>query len=293
MSSPLNSVPLSPAHTSALIPVQDEQLRLPHLNELLASISHRVIACSGGIDSLLLATVAHRQSPANTVVAHALSPAVPGEATARVKQWAALEGWNLHLVSSGEFHSEAYLSNPVNRCYHCKSHLYGSLDQLADTIASGAILLSGANLDDLGEYRPGLIAATENAVRHPYVEAGIDKSMIRSIARHLHLSFADLPASPCLASRLYTGTRVTAERLQAIEVGEQLIRQNTCVEVVRCRIRENLMLIEVGAEDRQHISTELLVIISAAVQRIEPGINSVELDAEPYRPGRAFRVTTA
>lgn len=280
-------------NTPALIPVQDEQLRLQPLRELLAGISPRVIACSGGIDSLLLATVAHQQAPAATVVAHALSPAVPGEATARVKQWAAQEGWNLQLVASGEFHSEAYLSNPVNRCYHCKSHLYGSLDQLAASIASGATLLSGANLDDLGEYRPGLIAATENAVRHPYVEAGIDKSMIRSIARHLRLPFADLPASPCLASRLYTGTRVTAERLQAIELGESLIRQGTSIEVVRCRIRENQMLIEVGVEDRQHISTELLVRISAAVQRVEPGIDSVELDAKPYRSGRAFLVNPA
>ncbi|MBV7477603.1 ATPase [Pseudomonas sp. PDM31] len=288
----MNPTQQSPMPKSpTLIPLLDEQLRLQPLRELLATISPRVIACSGGIDSLLLATIAHRQNPATTVVAHALSPAVPTEATARVKEWALREGWNLQLVSSGEFQSEDYLSNPVNRCYHCKSHLYSSLEQLAANNTGGATLLSGANLDDLGEYRPGLIAAAENAVRHPYIEASIGKQMIRAIARHLHLPFAELPASPCLASRLYTGTRVTAERLKAIELGETLIRQSTGIEVVRCRIRENQMFIETGAADRERISSELLATICAAVRLVEPAIATVELDAEPYRSGRAFLVS--
>jgi len=287
----MRSLQPPPPQPPVLIALENEQLRLPLLLELLSRIKPRVIACSGGIDSLLLATVAHRQDPAATVVAHALSPAVPTEATNRVKEWAEREGWNLQQVVSGEFYSEDYLSNPVNRCYHCKSHLYSSLDQLAANIASGATLLSGANLNDLGEYRPGLIAAQENAVRHPYVEVDIDKQSIRSIARRLQLPFAELPASPCLASRLYTGTRVTAERLRAIEQGEALIRQSTGLTVVRCRIRESQMFIEVGEGDRRLIGKELLHSISALVQSIEPGICSVQLDSEPYRSGRAFVVS--
>src|SRR5690606_35929111 len=134
-------------------------------------------------------------------------------------------------VTTGEFQSEDYLSNPSNRCYHCKSNLYSSLEQLAGTVSGGTTLLSGANLDDLGEYRPGLMAAAEKQVRHPFIEAGIDKAMIRAIARHLKLPFAELPASPCLASRLYTGTRVTPARLRAVEVSEMLVRENAGIAV--------------------------------------------------------------
>jgi uncharacterized protein len=269
------------------IPLPDSSLRLQPLEQVLSDISPRVIACSGGIDSLLLATVAHRQSR-NTIVAHAISPAVPMEATARVKNWATQQGWKLRIVTTGEFQSEEYLSNPTNRCYYCKSNLYSSLEHLSATMTSGATLLSGANLDDLGEYRPGLIAASENGVRHPFIEANIDKAMIRAIARHLRLPFAELPASPCLASRLYTGTRVTPARLRAIEVGELLIRERTGIEVVRCRVREHEMFVEVGSENRQKISVPLLDAVRIAVQTHEPGITTVQLDPEPYRAGRAF-----
>jgi uncharacterized protein len=260
------------------------------LTTLLGAIGPRVIACSGGVDSLLLATLAHRADPSLTVVAHAVSPAVPMEATARVRGWGGDEGWELHLVTSAEFQSEDYLSNPANRCYYCKSNLYSALEQLSAAPAKGATMLSGANLDDLGEYRPGLIAAAENGVRHPYVEAGVGKAMIRAIARALSLPFAELPASPCLASRLYTGTRVTAARLRAIEAGELLIRTRTGIAVVRCRLREDHMLIELAADQRALIDPVLLADVLAAAHAHEPAIACVLLDPEPYRPGRSFLV---
>ena len=215
--------------------------RLTRLARVIDDNLPRVIACSGGIDSMLLATVAHRQAPGATTVAHAVSPAVPAEATTRVRSWGQREGWQVEIVSSGEFDNEDYLRNPVNRCYYCKSRLYDSLDRIAGVIGGRPTLMSGANTDDLGEYRPGLIAAREHAVRHPYVEADIDKAAIRAIARKLSLPFAALPASPCLASRLYTGTRVTAQRLRAVEESEGAIREATGIEVVRCRIREDQM----------------------------------------------------
>lgn len=264
--------------------------RLAALESVLLTMPQRVVACSGGIDSLLLATIAHHRNPA-TVVAHAISPAVPMAATARVKKWAAHEGWQLHLVTTGEFQSEDYLSNPSNRCYYCKSNLYSSLEQLSGVAGAGATLLSGANVDDLGEYRPGLIAASENGVRHPYIEANVDKATIRAIARQLQLPYAELPASPCLASRLYTGTRVTPERLRAVEAGELLIRERTDIEIVRCRVRERDMLIEVASEQRAQITGDLLADVRDVVQQYEPGIASVALDSEPYRSGRAFIVS--
>jgi len=258
------------------------------IEQALAQIGPAVIACSGGIDSLLLSFVAHRRAPGEVVIAHAISPAVPGEATDRVRALAATEGWNLRLVRSGEFADESYLANPVNRCYFCKSNLYASLDAVSGELSGRGTILSGANLDDLGEYRPGLIAASEKGVRHPWIEAEFGKAEIRALARALDLSFADLPASPCLASRLYTGTRVTAERLQAVHDCEMLIKARSGLPVVRCRVRADVMLVEVPDSDRDRIDDILLADLARLAASIEPGIQAVRLDAAAYSPGRAF-----
>jgi uncharacterized protein len=258
------------------------------LQSFLAKVPQRVIACSGGIDSMLLATLAHRQSPAATMVAHAVSPAVPSEASQRVSDWAEQEGWNLLVVESGEFQDEDYLNNPVNRCYYCKTNLYRALHEISDGVAPDQTIMSGANMDDLGEYRPGLIAATENAVRHPYIERGVDKAGIREVARYLNLPFADIPASPCLASRLYTGTTVTAARLGAVESGEASIRALTGISVVRCRVRGEQMCVEVSDADREMITPDLLAKLLSVVRGHKAGLQQVSLDPKPYRPGRAF-----
>lgn len=221
---------------------------------VLDEIGPIVVACSGGIDSMLLSWFAHRQLPGRVIVAHAVSPAVSPEGTDRVRAQATKEGWDLRVVRSGEFADEAYLSNPKNRCYFCKSNLYESLGQIADQLAGHGTIVSGANLDDLGEYRPGLKAASEQNVRHPWIEAKCGKEDIRTIARQHDLPFADLPASPCLASRLYTGTRVTPARLQAVHAAENLVKERTRLEVVRARLDADRMRIEVSNDNRSKIS---------------------------------------
>ena len=174
------------------------------------------IAVSGGVDSMTLAVVAHRENPA-TEIFHAVSPAVPLQATARVRQYAERERWNLTVIDAGEMLNEDYLANPVNRCYFCKTSLY-------DTVLEHTKLpvASGTNLDDLGDYRPGLIAAAEHQVRHPYVEAGIDKETLRRVAGALGLhDLKDLPAAPCLSSRVTTGIPIDAELLPLIDRAER------------------------------------------------------------------------
>ena len=260
---------------------------LARIHATLDDIDRAIIACSGGIDSTLLALVAHAHAPGRVVVAHAISPAVPPEATARVRALAHQHGWQLSIVQSGEFADENYLSNPVNRCYFCKSNLYDSLIQIAAAHESGTVL-SGANLDDLGEYRPGLDAAAERGVRHPWVEAQFAKADIRTLARKLDAPFAELPSSPCLASRLYTGTRVTAERLKAVHACENIVKEDTGLIVVRCRVRDDRIIVEVADDDRPQITPALLDRLGAAAAAIEPGITRAILDAEAYRPGRAF-----
>ena len=129
-----------------------------------------VVAVSGGVDSMTLAVVTHLAHGSRTRILHAVSPAVPPDATARVHAYAAREGWRLEVLDAGEMGDARYLANPVNRCYFCKTNLYEAMGR-----RTSGTLLSGTNLDDLGDYRPGLIAAKEHHVRHPYVEASIDK----------------------------------------------------------------------------------------------------------------------
>lgn len=263
---------------------------LASLTDWLADVPHRVIACSGGVDSMLLATIAHRMSPATTTIVHDVTPAVPVRATALVADRADLERWNLQLVTSEEFNDQRYLDNPRDRCYFCKSHLYETVTRIASTLDDDATLLSGANTDDLGEYRPGLRAADEYDVRHPYVELNIGKAGIRSLATQLGLPFADLAASPCLASRLYTGTPVTPARLRAVEVGEDVLRHRTGLDVVRCRIDATTVRVEVPEADHDRLNDDVLDAVLGAMKRLEPQLTTIVADLRGYRPGRAFEL---
>ena len=141
------------------------------LNAVLDDIGRAAVAVSGGVDSMTLALLAGRRLGADCAMFHAVSPAVPAEATARVQEYAVREGWRLTVLDAGEFDDPAYRANPANRCFYCKTNLYGALAARTD-----ATLLSGTNLDDLGDWRPGLKAAEVHGVRHPFVEAGIDKA---------------------------------------------------------------------------------------------------------------------
>ena len=199
------------------------ELQFPprHLNSLQARLKELgpvAVAVSGGVDSMTLAYVAHRANPLSQTF-HALSAAVPVSATERVKRYAELEGWNLTIIDAGEMQDPSYLNNPVDRCYYCKSCLY-------DTIAKQTELLivSGTNLDDLSDYRPGLKAASEHQVRHPYVDSEIDKQSVRAIANHLGLDdLADLPAAPCLSSRITTGISIDDRVLPVVDEVERKV----------------------------------------------------------------------
>lgn len=253
----------------------------------LSAWPRRVVACSGGVDSLLLSDVAHEAAPRDTVIAHSVTPAVPHAATERVERVARELGWRLRLVRSGEFDDARYLANPVDRCFHCKSHLYDELDRLVAALP-GATVLSGANVDDLGEYRPGLEAARRHRVHHPWVEAGATKDAIRALARARGRDWHDLPAAPCLASRLYTGTAVTPELLRAVEAGERRLRELTGLRVVRCRVRGDTARIEVGAADRDRVTPDVVADVGRVMRAAAPVLGGAVLDDEAYAPGRAF-----
>jgi len=204
------------------------------LERVLAGFDELAVAVSGGVDSMVLAFYAHELLADKVTMYHAVSAAVTPEATARVQHYAAKFAWSLKLIDAHEFEDANYLSNPVNRCFFCKTNLY-------DTVAkhTNKIMASGANLDDLGDYRPGLSAADNYKVRHPLVEAGISKAMVRDLARAAELhDLAELPAAPCLSSRITTGIPVTMERVKLVYEVEKLLKQELgFLKVIRCRVQ--------------------------------------------------------
>lgn len=250
------------------------------LLEVLAGHEGLTIAVSGGIDSMTLAWIAHRHGAEKVRMVHAVSPAVPPAASARVRAYADREGWDLHVVEAGEFGDPDYLKNPVNRCYFCKTNLYDRLSGLAV-----GVIASGANVDDLGDYRPGLQAAAERDVVHPFVKAGIGKSDIRALARRHGLTdIADLPAQPCLASRVETGIAIDADDLAFIDRVETRLRDRFGeTRTIRCRVTAAGVAVEADEQ--------LAGSFEAMGRMIAPDCDAAGrtfLGVRPYRRGSAF-----
>ncbi len=246
------------------------------LEGIFAELPGLAIAVSGGVDSMTLAHTAHRAGVPELIIVHALSPAVPAEATARVRDHAARFGWRLIEVDAGEFADPAYRANPVNRCYFCKSNLYARIAHVTE-----GPIASGANLDDLGDYRPGLIAATEHRVRHPFIEAGMDKAAVRALARTFNLTdISELPAQPCLSSRIETGIAISAQDLAFVARMEQVLAAHVAPGAdLRCRVTHRGIVVEAPAPDEEmrQIADELC----RSAQRPFLGFR-------PYRRGAAF-----
>jgi uncharacterized protein len=254
------------------------------LADVLREIGKATIAVSGGVDSMTLACFAQRTLGHDAVrMVHAVSPAVPRAATERVEAQAARDGWRLELADAGEFADERYRANPLDRCYFCKSNLYGLLAAMP-----GGTVLSGANCDDLGDYRPGLRAAEENNVRHPYVEAGFAKSDVRALARALGLpELAELPASPCLSSRIETGLRIEPAMLSMIDEVENWLRRILNPQTVRCRLRGAGVAVELDQETLAALTPDLRTGLVTALRRRQPGLAG-NIEILPYRQGSAF-----
>jgi len=230
-------------------PIKSDSLSqaIDRLCTQLRQYSRLAVAVSGGVDSMTLAAVAHEVLGDRLLVVHAKSPAVPLEASVRVQEYAVRQGWALKIVEANEFGDEQYVSNPVNRCYFCKTHLYARLQEVWE-----GPIASGANLDDLGDYRPGLLAASEKQVVHPLIDAQITKALVRAIAAHRHLDdIAELPAQPCLSSRVETGIAIDAKDLMFVHRIEQFLTQSLGPGDIRCRITAAGVRIELPAELRQ------------------------------------------
>ncbi|WP_413738418.1 hypothetical protein ACL2XP_08995 [Sodalis sp. RH21] len=258
---------------------------LNRLQAVLRGIGTCTVAVSGGIDSMLLAFVAQRMMGDGALIGHACSAAVPKADTLRVNAYAERYGWRVAWVDTGEMSHDAYRANPVNRCYYCKSCLYQRLRSL-----DCGQVVSGTNLDDLDDYRPGLIAAREQEIRHPYIEAGVDKTAIRHMARLLKLTdLQDLPASPCLSSRVETGINIDPRQLGLIERVEAWARAEIPARTIRLRVRRSALVLELDSETLAQLTPERRVTISAciAVMADDCGLR-LPVALADYRRGAAF-----
>ncbi|UOA34335.1 Pyridinium-3,5-biscarboxylic acid mononucleotide sulfurtransferase (plasmid) [Sulfitobacter sp. DSM 110093] len=252
------------------------------LREALSAPASLTIALSGGIDSLTLsAAAAVVRGASDVTLCHAVSAAVPSAATARVKEFAAAHGVALELVDAGEFADPSYRANPVNRCYFCKSNLYGTLARM------GPLVAAGTNTDDLSDYRPGLQAAAEHGVLHPFVDAKMSKADVRALARELGLGeLAELPAAPCLASRIETGLRVEPEELAVIDRVETLLRGMLGNFTLRCRLLREGWVVEVDQLVHEGLSDQERAAILAQVRQATDDGRAINL--RPYSRGSAF-----
>jgi len=201
------------------------------------------IAVSGGVDSMTLAHLAAGESRVASTMYHAASPAVPVSARERVEGHAARHGWQLVVVDAQELADARYRANPVDRCYYCKTNLYARIRSITT-----AAIASGTNRDDLDDFRPGLRAADEHGVVHPYVEAGVCKSDVYAMAAALGLDDLErLPAQPCLASRVETGIAIEAADLAFVDAVEaELAGVLGSHVVIRCRVTHAGVVVELA-----------------------------------------------
>jgi pyridinium-3,5-biscarboxylic acid mononucleotide sulfurtransferase len=241
------------------------------------------VAFSGGIDSTLVAKAAYLALGDRVVAVTADSPSVARAELDDARRLAELIGIRHEVVRTQEFDDPDYLKNDGSRCYHCKSELYDQIIARLPQLGVG-VVCSGANLDDLGDYRPGLTAAAERHVRHPLQEAGFTKADVRALAREWDLPTWDKPASPCLSSRLVPGLAVTAERTARVEAAE-LYLKSLGLRDCRVRLHEGeLARIEVPVTQIARLADPGVREKLARTFR-DLGFRFVTLDLEGFRSG--------
>lgn len=256
------------------------ETQLSSLETIIGEMGSVVTAFSGGVDSTLVAVVAHRALGERALAVTAVSPALAARELAEASKLAEQFGLSHRVIHTNEMEREGYTANSPQRCYFCKTELYTHLCSLAEREGYEWVA-NGANTDDLGDYRPGMQAASEHRVRSPMVETGMDKAAVRAIARSLDIPIWDKPAQPCLSSRVPYGTPVTVETLSQIEQAEDFLR-GLGLREVRARHHDRLCRVEV-AEAEMELAFKHRREITAGLKKI--GYLWVSLDLTGLRSG--------
>jgi len=253
------------------------------LKEILKQLGRVVIAYSGGVDSTFLLKVAVNTLGAENVLAcMSVGPSEPANQLQRATEFAKSIGAELQIVEANELADPNFTANKADRCFHCKSHLCKVLLDIARQRGFKHVVF-GTNYDDLDDFRPGNRAMKIFSIRSPLAEAKLTKNDIRQLSRKLNLPTADLPASPCLASRIAYGIDVTEQRLRQIDQAEEFLRRLGLLEF-RVRHHDTIARIEVQPRDIERIATE--PIRSQIVDKIKSlGFKFVTVDLQGFRSG--------
>ena len=247
-----------------------------------------MIALSGGVDSALVAYAAYQKLGDSAIAVTADYKTLSVEELQTAKQICSEIGIKQLLLDYDELENPEFIKNDSNRCFHCRLELGDHLIELAKK-HNVKIIVDGTNLDDLGDYRPGIEALKQNDIKSPLVETNFSKSEIRDAAKSVGLSVFDKPSNSCLASRIPWGQRVTAERLTRIELGETIVKQLTNVKQVRVRDYDGSAKIEVDKDMISVFDSGILKQITEKLNMI--GFSTVEIDQEGYKPGKINVIT--
>lgn len=258
------------------------QAKLAALRQTLRGFERLLVAFSGGVDSSFLLRVAVDELGDRVVALTTRSPTAVDDDLALAVALAA--EWEVrHLVlDANELEIPGYAANPTNRCYFCKDRLYDICWDQAHALGIAAVV-DGVNLDDLGDYRPGLQAASERAVGHPLAEAGLTKAEIRAASRALGLPTWDKPSSPCLSSRFPYGTEITLEGLRRVGAAERVLHRLGFREC-RVRFHDPVARLEVPGDDLARLaSADVREVVLRELRAL--GFRYVTMDLQGFRSG--------
>jgi uncharacterized protein len=251
---------------------------------LIANWGRVAVAFSGGVDSAVVAKAAHLARGDDAIAVTAVSPSLAEGELETARNVAAIIGIRHEVLETAEFQRAGYVANAPNRCFHCKSELYETLERQRDRLRFD-VIANGANEDDRGDHRPGMKAAAEHSVRSPLIEVGLRKTDVRALARHWGLPVWDKPASPCLSSRIAYGVEVTPQRVARIDAAEAFLRKEFGLFELRVRLEANeLARIEVSLDALPRLAEpESRGQIVARFREL--GFRYVTLDLEGFRSG--------
>ncbi len=261
--------------------------KFEQLRALFREMEQALIAYSGGVDSTLVAKIAYDMLGDRALAVTAVSPSLLPEELEDAKIQAATIGIPHKIVQTHEMENPNYTSNPVNRCYFCKSELHDTLKPLALELGYPYVV-DGVNADDLHDYRPGIQAAKERGARSPLAEVGVTKVEVRQLSQQLGLPWWDKPAQPCLSSRFPYGEEITVAKLQRVGRGEIYLRKLGW-QNLRVRSEGDTARIELPPEQiKEFVLTNDLQTLVSAFQDF--GFIYVTLDLEGYRSGKLNQV---
>ena len=261
-------------------PTPEAAHKLERLETLLAPLRKVVLAFSGGVDSTFLLAVLGKDPGRKVIAVTAFSPTHPQQEQEAARGLARLFSADHREITGDEINLEGFRTNPPDRCYHCKKHLFSKIEEIR--MQEGCeVVLDGSNVDDLSDFRPGLRALKELGVRNPLQEAGLGKSEIRALSQEMDLPTWNKPSLACLASRIPYGTEITEEALTRIDRCEAFLLERVQGSV-RVRYHGNLARIEVASAAFPELLTHREAIIGFFKQQ---GFAYVTLDLEGYRTG--------